>query len=373
MVTSSRRLIALSLGFSLPFVFGLALVQGAALTQRHASTPKAGVTVGDPLPRIVCPPGYTAAVYAEGLTTPDGLAFNPNGELFVAEEISGEVSQIGPGGLVTTVLTGVVMPEGIVFDAFGNLFVVEDITNGRVVKRDSNGLTSTIVSGLAAPEGIVWVEDGSVAGRLYVTESNVEQALSMSSTTASDYRTHVTWVSPTGTFTRVLTTTAIITPTFIPPSVEAQLWSYSGLTIGPDGRLYVANELAGQEIITTYMGVPFHGFSSQSLFAVVTTTLPATLTAFTDDGLLAPEGPRFSDGGGFPMYVAEENIGNDEGRVSRVLADGSHAPFCSGFFSIEDVLEAPDGSLYVSEDTSGLVIRIQAPPTYDLYLPLVRR
>jgi glucose/arabinose dehydrogenase len=345
----------------------LLVVIGFVIAHDTVQVGASAAAVGDPLPRIQCVPGYSAIIYAEGLSGPDGLAFGPNGNVFVAEETAGEVSQIGPSGLVTAVLTGVVHPEGIVFDSAGNLYVVEDITGGRVVKRNPAGVTSTVVSGLAAPEGIVWVEDGSSVGLLYVTESNIEHAFSISSTNASDYRTYVTAVSLTGAFTRVLTTTAIVTVGF---PIEAQVWSYSGLTVGPDGRLYVANELAGQEVMTSYMGIPFHAFSSESLFAVLTTTIPATRTAFTDNGLLAPEGPRFSVGGNFPLYVAEENIGNGEGRVSQVMPNGSHTPFCSGFFGIEDVLQAPDGSLYVSEDTSGLVIRIQ---THQLYLPLVRR
>jgi sugar lactone lactonase YvrE len=361
-----RGVLVLLLAALFPILIALIVTYNAA----SAQSPASATTVGDPLPRIVCPPGYTATIYAEGLSGPDGLAFGPNGDVFVAEETGGEVSQIGPLGLLTSVVTGVVNPEGITFDPAGNLYVVEDVTGGRVVKRDPLGVTSTVVGGLAAPEGIVWVDDGSASGLLFVTESNIEYAFSISSTNADDYRTYLTAVSPAGAFTRVLTTTAIITTIIFPPSIEAQVWSYSGLTAGPDGRLYVANELAGQEIVTTYMGLPYHAFSGESIFAALTATVPATATAITDNGLVAPEGLNFSAGGGWPFYVAEEGGESGAGRVSQVSADGSHAPFCSGFFAIEDVLLAADGNLYVSEDTSGLVIRIE---THRLYLPTLMR
>jgi len=48
--------------------------------------------VGASLPRIQCEQGYTATVYAEGLSSPDGLAFGPAGALHVAEETAGRVS-----------------------------------------------------------------------------------------------------------------------------------------------------------------------------------------------------------------------------------------------------------------------------------------
>jgi hypothetical protein len=61
------------------------------------------LAVGDPIPRIQCPPGYTATLYAQGLSSPDGLAFSPSGVLHVAEETAGRGSRIGPGGGITTV------------------------------------------------------------------------------------------------------------------------------------------------------------------------------------------------------------------------------------------------------------------------------
>jgi hypothetical protein len=67
--------------------------------------PGAPYGVGDPLPRIQCPQGYTATVYAEGLSSPDGLAFSPAGILHVAEEPAGRVSQVGPTGRITPIIT----------------------------------------------------------------------------------------------------------------------------------------------------------------------------------------------------------------------------------------------------------------------------
>ena len=111
------------------------------------------LALGDPIPRIQCPPGYTATLYAQGLSSPDGLAFSPSGVLHVAEETAGRVSRIEPGGSITTVVSSLANPEGIAFDADGNLYVVEDVQNGRLVRVTPGGDTTELATGLDAPKG----------------------------------------------------------------------------------------------------------------------------------------------------------------------------------------------------------------------------
>ena len=102
--------------------------------------------------------------------------------------------------------------------------------------------------------------------------------------------------------------------------------------------------------------------SEDSIYTVNPNAGTPTDVSFTA-GLTTPEGLRFDTGGNFPLYVAEENVDdNGTGRLSRVNSDGSHSPFCTGFNMIEDVVQDQNGGIYVSEDTTGLVIRIQQLP-----------
>jgi sugar lactone lactonase YvrE len=395
-----RLVVTLFLALFLLFLAITPFSQGAALAQPHIThalepASAAGLitltasSVGDPLPQIQCIEGYSATVYAEGLAGPHGLALNPAGDLYAAEAVSGQVSQVGANGAITPVVTGLNNPEGLTFDDQGNLYVVEDVKGGRVVKRAAtNGLTSTLATGLDLPEGIIWVAGGGSGGLLYVTESNLEYALSISSINQSDYQTYVTRVSLTGAVTRILTKTGIITAVggiFCPDSVEALLWSYTGdIVTGTNGLLYFSNELSGQEINGAYEvpfcqdPIPYHAESTQSIFTTNPATLPATETPFTD-GLIAPEGLSFAGDGNFPLYVAEENIGNNQGRLSRVDAAGNRTTFCTGFETIEDVAAAQDGSFFVSEDATNRIILLKKSttppdPTDELvWLPIILR
>lgn len=288
------------------------------------------LTVGDPIPRIRCPAGYTATLYAQGLSSPDGLAFSPSGMLHVAEETAGRVSRIELGGSITTVVSSLTNPEGVAFDVAGNLYVVEDVQNGRLVRVAPGGDTTELATGLDAPEGVVWASDGTT----YITESNVQFT-----SNPFDFRTRVAAVSSAGGVTVLRTDT---------------LSSYAGITLGADGLLYVTNELSGL------------GFGTDSVFTVDPTTGTRTLFA---TGLIAPEGLRFTASGDFPLYVAEEDTGGGAGRLSRIEADGSHTPFCTGFGSIEDVAVDDGGRLYISEDSSGWIIVIE----YKVYLPIIMR
>jgi hypothetical protein len=300
-----------------------------------------------------------ASVYAQGLRSPDGLAFSPSGLLYVAQERAGLVSQIDPTGSITTVVDGLASPEGITFDDAGNLYVVEDTRSGRLLQVEPDGKITTLASGLEAPEGVAWTPGGT----LYVTESNSQFA-----NNPLELRTHVTRVSPGGQVSRIITDTAVISGT----SVAAR--SYAGLTLGPDSRLYVTNELSGQEITRTVVLIPgvltatMTFSTTDSVFVVDPQAGERTLLS---SGLISPEGLRFSSDDSssaqgrsllrrFPLYVAEEDVGDGQGRLSVVGADGLHQPLCTGFMSLEDVALDAGGNLYLSEDKSGLIIRIAA-------------
>jgi sugar lactone lactonase YvrE len=281
------------------------------------------MAAGGELPRIILPPGYQAFVHADGLNSPDGLALSPAGILHVAEESAGRVVAVSEDGTLTLVADGISSPEGIAFDDAGNLYVVEDVQGGRLLRFDPQGESTVLAGGLDAPEGVT-VETG---GDLLITESNVQFSGS-----PLQYRTSVTRVLAVGA----------------PETVESSVWfwSYAGITTDSAGTIYVTNEASGTG-------------STDSVFTI--DPLSGTRTLFCS-GLTACEGLNFGPDGNFPLLVAEEDLGSGNGRLTKVDAAGATNTFATGFFNIEDVIVDQMGRIFVSEDTSGMIIRIAPNP-----------
>lgn len=295
------------------------LLLPAVLTLLAGPLPRSAADPGDPLPRIDCP-GSTAFVHAEGLSSPDGLVLEDGGALLVAEESAGRVSRIWPDGSWETWMTGLASPEGVALDELGRTLAVEDVENGRLLRREADGTTTVLASGLDAPEGVTCTPDGTI----YWTESNVQFAGS-----PFEYRTRIGRLLPGGA-----------------PEIRHQaiwFWSYAGLALAPDGGLLFTNEAS----------------PTGTDHAVIRLEPTGGNTVLVATGLESPEGLRFGAGGPWPLRVAQESVGGGGGRVARVDSDGSWSDWAIGFQGIEDVTVDGDGVVYVSEDSTGLIIRLE--------------
>jgi DNA-binding beta-propeller fold protein YncE len=115
-------------------------------------------------------PNGNGSVFAStGLGIPTGVAFY-NGYLYVAN--------LGPGGGFIErynsagqgsvfVSTGLDHPQELAFDANGNLYVANSVSNS-IVKIDQNGNESIFASGLSDPTGLAF----DASGDLYVANSS---------------------------------------------------------------------------------------------------------------------------------------------------------------------------------------------------------
>lgn len=78
-------------------------------------------------PRLVqVSPSAQVSEVSRSFDWPSGLAFKPDGVLYVAEYNSGAISSLGPDGAATPFATGFSHPESLAADASGNLYVVAD-------------------------------------------------------------------------------------------------------------------------------------------------------------------------------------------------------------------------------------------------------
>jgi sugar lactone lactonase YvrE len=291
----------------------------------RAAPPKTNMgAVGDALERIACPEGYAAFVFANDLSAPDGLAFDASGRLLVVEETTGEITRIDKHGKHKTVAEGLHSPEGLFTTPDGLLFCAEDGPDGRLLSIDKRGKLTALAEHLDAPEGVLLLGE-----RLFVTESTAQLAKNKFAT-----RTRLTEVRRTK---RGWGKSQLVFERGLP-------LSFSELVADDEGRLLIANELAG-------------GFIRGGLMAYDLDT--GELTTFTT-GLISPEGLAWSRDGSWPLFVAEEDIdGKGAGRISTVDKDGKRTTFATGFGTLEDVLVAADGRIFVSEDINrqGIALR----------------
>jgi glucose/arabinose dehydrogenase len=117
-------------------------------------------------------PGGMQSIFASGLATPEGIAFNSAGDLFVAEFGAangnyGSIVKITPGGVKSIFASGLNSPVALAFNSTGDLFV-DSYSSGSIVRITPSGVQTSFASGLYYPQGMAF----NSTGDLFVTSSS---------------------------------------------------------------------------------------------------------------------------------------------------------------------------------------------------------
>ena len=266
---------------------------------------------------------------------PADIAFNGNGELYIADSDYNRIRRIDVNGIITTVVgsctssscagsfggdgglasaAGLNHPEGLAFDTEGNLYIA-DTGNNRIRKVDGNGIITTVAgNGLAGFAG-----DGSTA-------------------------------------------------------TSAELSSPSAVTVDGAGNLYINDGVAGNNyfpdsgnhrirrvdasgIITTIVGNGSAGFSGDAGLAI-------------DAQLNYPSGLAVDGSGN--LFIADRGnmrirmIGTDE-KITTVAGNGWHGVIGDGNTASLAMLDSPRGlaidtagNLYISDTLDDRVRKVDA-------------
>jgi sugar lactone lactonase YvrE len=105
------------------------VVSRSGMTFATISGPRGKQT---PVSIVRISPDRVGTPFVSGILNPTGLAFDPEGDLFVTSRAEGTVYRIDPGGEATVYAEGMGVATGAAFDADGNLFVGD--RNGTIFK-----------------------------------------------------------------------------------------------------------------------------------------------------------------------------------------------------------------------------------------------
>jgi sugar lactone lactonase YvrE len=220
--------------------------------------------------------------------SPQGLAVDSSGNLYVATGGGGTVLKYDSSGNESIFASGLGFAAGLAFDSGGYLYAEDDI-NHTIVKFDSGGNGSTFASGLAVSSYVLTLDN---SGNVYVANFLFNFVYRIDSSGSGS-------VFPAGL--------ALDQP--------------SGLAVDSNGYLYVANARNGTIN-------KFDSSGNGSVFA---------------SALNSPYGLAFDDNGN--LYVATHT-----GEIDVLAADGSASMFATGahnqkFIAVTDV---PEPTTWVS-------------------------
>jgi len=106
---------------------------------------------------------YITGLVATG--TPDGLSVDAAKNLYVSDQLNGQIIEVAPASDGTSVATGFAHPRDVAVDAQGDIFVVDN--NAQVTKITPGGTRTVIESTLTAPFGVAV----DTAGNVYIADN----------------------------------------------------------------------------------------------------------------------------------------------------------------------------------------------------------
>lgn len=304
--------------------------------------------------------GYTNATGAAAqFSSPRGLAADASGTVYIADSNNNAIRKISPSGVVTTIAgagpgnngyinaTGVAArfstPEAIAVDASGTLYVA-DTNNHRIRKVTSSGVVT-----LLAGSGTAGAADGTGAAAQFNTPKGIAVDSSGTVYVADTYSSRIRKISPAGVVTTLIDASN---------GLQAQFNSPEGVAVDTTGNLYVAN--TGDHRINkvtpagdiTILAGPSTSFGSGYMDGI------GTAARFS-----VPQGLAIDSSGN--VYVADTSNNRirmitPSGAVTTLagannpsynFADG---PGDSALFPTPiDVTSTPDGTLFVTDVESG--------------------
>ena len=348
------------------------------------ATPTSAAELQDDLKKIKLPPGFKIEVYATGLPEARQMAWGANGTLFVGSFNATNVYAVtNQGGKheVKTILKGLNMPTGVTFRD-GSLYV---IAINKLLRYDNAEANLDKM-----PDPVVVYDDMPPyvphGWKYLVTDKNGWAYLPFGPPFNIG-------IPPTGNsqirHVDLKTGLAEIVALGVRNSVGGDIDPRSGdYWFTENARDWISDDLPSDKLnhitrLGEHFGYPYchQGNLPDPKFAMGHKCSEFTPPVVNLGAHVAPLGMKFYTGSQFPaqyknnIFIAEHGSWNRHkyqgGRIERVIVDanGKNAKqevFASGWITSErdyfgrpdDILQAPDGSLLISDDWAGAIYRI---------------
>lgn len=263
--------------------------------------------------RASTPASYRITVVHRGADHPDDLVLDPSGALLYSDYTNGTISRLQPDGSATVLHRGLPGPEGMVFLSDGTLVVAEEDANRLVRFRP----------GHSTPEVLATLPGTSVKATCHQGVDGIAWDPTTKSLVVPDPVTGTIYrISPDGT------SRSVLAGGFVHPV---------GAAVGPDGKVYVADECGG--------GVWRLG-AGGSRVRVADAVMPDDVAFDAAGNLLVTDVRhtrhdvrRWPRGGG----------------PSTVLAS-------AGLIEPQGLLVTPSGTVYVADDQARVILRLTPGP-----------
>ena len=312
------------------------------------------------------------------LPAPDGLAIDIHGNVNVCDNFANRVRAVNPFGIINlTAGTGsagysgdggpataatLVDCQGIASDSSGNLYLA-DTHNRRIRRISASGTISTVAgngvndftgdggqavnAALGNPQGVAVDSQGN----LYIADTGNNRIRKVSST---DIITTIAGNGAVGFAGNGV------------PATAAQLNAPSRVALDTAGNLYFSDNgnnavrrISTGGVITTIAGNGQYGFSGDGGPAISAMLAnPNGLAIDSAGGIIIAD----SDNRRIRRVDPTGNITTIAGNGTNGLSGDGRPPLSTGFGSPADVAVDPAGNIYIADQFSGRIRRIQPTP-----------
>jgi uncharacterized protein (TIGR03437 family) len=311
-------------------------------------------------------PGFSGdgkAATAAQLSRPSGLAFDPFGNICIADSLNGRIRMVSTTGVISTLAgaTQLSYPAGLATDSAGNLYIADSLNN-EVYKYSFKSAALTLFAGTSSAPGGFAGDGGAASQALLNGPSGVAVDASGNLYIADAGNERLRQVNGAGKISTTAGNGGFRFAGDGGKAINAQLNSPSGMAFDTAGNLYFADtannrirKITPAGVITTLAGNGIAAYTGDNNPA-----LSASLNGPTDVAL---------DGNNANLFVADagnsviRKIALSTGVITTVAGGGQLTP--DGVLAISSNLLNPVGiaidrqnNLYIADEGFNCVIQV---------------